>query len=242
MKLKIVNMYPDILNMYGDIGNLKSINQRAKWRGIETEIINFTTDSDENSLDDDVDIILVGGGSDHGQTIVSNHLVKQRNVLENYIEEDKFILAICGSYQMFGNVYIDKDDNSIPCLELFDIETKSGPTRMIGDILIESTLKLEPNTIIGFENHGGETFHNYQALGTVKIGYGNNRQDNLEGMIYKNFIGTYLHGSLLPKNPQLADYIILKALQKKYDIDKLIQLNDIVEFKAHENMKKRLIE
>lgn len=241
MELNIVDMYSDILNMYGDIGNLKCISQRCKWRDIKPNITSFTKNKD-NIIDyDNTDMILIGGGSDKNQTDVSNHLLNQRTQLQEFIDNKGVILAICGSYQMFGNEYYDVNKNKIPCLEIFDIETISNEDRFIGNILIENTLNLDPKTIIGFENHGGRTYHGYDALGEVKIGFGNNNEDKKEGMIYKNFIGTYIHGPFLPKNPHIADYLILNALKQKYDINSLEPIDNTLELQAHNAMVKKLL-
>lgn len=238
MKLNIINMYPDILNLYGDIGNLVSIKQRCLWRNINIKVENFTIDNEPPI--NDADIILVGGGSDRSQDIVSKHLIKHRTSLAEFIEEDKPILAICGSYQMFGEKYLDVNHNNIPCLEIFEIESISKEERLIGNIMIENNLNLSPKELIGFENHGGRTYHNYKALGNVKVGFGNNGEDKKEGMIYKNFIGSYLHGPILPKNSSLSDHIILKALKNKYDINELDKLEDSIEISAHNSIKNKI--
>ena len=256
MKLEIINMYPDILNLYGDIGNLICIQKRCLWRGIEVNIENFTIDSETDV--NNADIILIGGGSDSGQDIISEHIFNQRNNLEKFIEDEKPLLAICGSYQLFGNSYINPYNEKIPCLEIFDIETKSREDRLTGNILISSNLKLEDdfksqtNTqltdIVGFENHGGRSYHNYNTLGSVKVGFGNNGEDGKEGLVYKNFIGTYIHGPFLPKNPYIADYIIFNALKNKYgtellkeNILNLNNIDDAVEVDAHNAMRERLL-
>jgi len=238
MELNIVNMYPDILNLYGDLGNLIAIKQRCFWRDIKTNIKNFTIDN-ENDLKK-ADIILIGGGSDNGQNMVSNHLQIQQNILSEHIEGNKPLLAICGSYQMFGNTYADVDKKRIKCLEIFDIETISEEDRLIGNVIIKNNLDLNTERIIGFENHGGRTFHEYKPLGTVEIGNGNNGKDKTEGMIYKNFIGSYLHGPILPKNPGLADHIILNALKNKYDIKSLSNIDNTIENNAHYAIEKQL--
>jgi CobQ-like glutamine amidotransferase family enzyme len=241
MELNIINMYPDILNMYGDIGNLLCIVKRCQWRGIKVNQIISTLGSNVTINEEDTDMIFIGGGSDNQQSIVSENLIEKRNKLENYIENDGVVLAICGSYQMLGNDYLDVNNENIPCLELLDIKTESKPERLIGNILIENNLNLQPKTVVGFENHGGRTYHKYKPFGTVKLGYGNNGQDNEEGIIYKNIIGSYLHGPLLPKNPHIADYLILKALKNKYELDKLPPLNDNIEIKARTSIAKKLI-
>ena len=241
MELTIVDMYPDILNMYGDIGHVQIVKQRCQWRGINVNIKSFTKGKDNIFFPEETDIVLIGGGSDNGQSIVSQHLLKQRHLLEEYIEMGGVVLAICGSYQMFVNKYIDVDGNPIPCLEIFDIETISSNNRLIGNIVLENNINLNPKTLVGFENHGGRTYHNYKNLGKVKVGHGNNGEDKKEGMVYKNFIGTYLHGPILPKNPQLADNLIFNALNGKYNIKHLEKLNDEIEIMAHQTMVKRLL-
>ena len=239
-ELNVVDMYSDILNIYGDIGNLKCIKKRCEWRGIKFNQKSYSVNHDMDFDYDDIDLILIGGGSDRTQSIVSNDLLKLRQDLENYIENDGVILTICGSYQMFGNEYYDVNGDNISCLEIFDIKTTSQQDRLIGDILIENNLGLEPKEVVGFENHGGRTFHNNKSLGKVISGHGNNDEDNNEGMIYKNFIGTYLHGPFLPKNPHIADYLIFNAMKNKYDVDSIEELNDEIELKAHEVMVNRL--
>ncbi|MBF4468970.1 MAG: glutamine amidotransferase [Methanobrevibacter arboriphilus] len=256
MKLEVVNMYPDILNIYGDIGNLICIKNRCEWRGIDINIKNFTIDKETNL--EDSDMILIGGGSDKGQDIISDHILNQRNSLESFIEAKKPILAICGSYQIFGNYYLNPYNEKIPCLEIFEMETISKKERLTGDILISNNLRSDSlfkskqsynlTDIIGFENHGGRTYHNYDPLGNVKVGFGNNGEDGEEGMIYKNFIGSYLHGPILPKNPHIADYMIFNALKNKYDIDYLNEnilnlkdIDDSIEINAHNIMKNRIL-
>ncbi|WP_066971700.1 type 1 glutamine amidotransferase [Methanobrevibacter filiformis] len=238
MELNIVNMYPDILNLYGDLGNLIAIKQRCLWRNIKVNVENFTIDNETNL--NEADIIVIGGGADTGQNIVSKHLTQHQKVLSEHVEDNKFLLAICGSYQMFGTTYIDANKNKIPCLEIFDIETISEENRLIGNIIIESNLELKNKNIIGFENHGGRTYHDYKSLGRVKLGNGNNGKDKTEGMIYKNFIGSYLHGPLLPKNPELTDHIILNTLKKKYSVDSLSPLNNNIENNAHNAIERQI--
>lgn len=252
LELTVMNMYSDILNTYGDIGNFICINQRIKWRKIGLNIQECTIGQDNDFDWEDIDIILIGGGSDNNQSIVSNHLLEQRAELVEFIENGGVLLAICGSYQMFGNKYLDVDGNDIPCLEVFDIETESLSERLIGDIVISNAINVS-NTVInnnfdfkldslvGFENHGGRSYHNHDPLGYVRVGYGNNGEDNKEGMIYKNFIASYLHGPFLPKNPFIADYMIFNALNRKYSISEIEELDDSIEIDAHKRMLKRLL-
>lgn len=241
MELDIVGMYPHILGMYGDLGNIQIIRQRCQWRGIDVNVHNFTKGMKNNLDIEKTDILLMGGGSDHGQSLVSDHLLKQRDVLQDYIENDGVLLAICGSYQMFGDRYTDSNGDSIPCLEIFDMETRSEDNRLVGNIVLENHIDLNPETLVGFENHGGHTYHEYPTLGRVIFGEGNNGKDGEEGLVYKNFIGTYLHGPVLPKNSHLADRLILNALNNKYGIKRLTELDDKLEQNAHNTMVKRLV-
>ena len=255
-ELEILNMYPDILNLYGDIGNLISIEKRCQWRGIDVNIKNVRV-NDEIDFQT-ADIILIGGGSDNGQTLIFKHIMDCRKHLINFIEEGNVVLGICGSYQIFGNSYVNADNQKIPCLEIFDIETIVSKERFTGNILISNNLNSDSSfnsqtnsnldDIVGFENHGGRIYHNYDVLGEVKVGFGNNGEDGKEGMIYKNFIGSYLHGPLLPKNPHITDHMIFTALKNKYGIkflkDGMSSLGDIddsIEIDAYNSMKQRLL-
>ena len=231
MELTIYHMYPDLLNLYGDIGNIINLKKRCEWRGIKANIVNFTVENDMELAE--ADIFFMGGGSDRGQSIVYSDLTRYRNVLTDAIEDNSVFLAICGGYQLLGESYIDAMGNRIPGLGVLDYTTESEEGRLIGNVIIKNHLKLNPETFVGFENHGGRTYHDYDTLGTILTGNGNNGKDNLEGMIYKNCIGTYLHGPVLPKNPHLTDHIILSALKRKYDIKNLEQIDDNLEYNAH---------
>ena len=237
MKLNIVHLYPDLLNLYGDTGNVKCLTKRIRDRGIA---VNLTTFNEENDVNlSEGDIFFMGGGSDRSQQLVYKHFLEHKDILKRLIEEDKVVLAVCGGYQLLGSEYIDRDGNVLPGLGILDYTSKSGKgKRIIGNIIIKSSLNINPKTIVGFENHGGRTFSNYSALGDVLCGLGNNDTDKKEGVVYRNFVGTYLHGPVLPKNPHLADYLILKALQNKYDISTLEELDDSIEMNAHKKILK----
>ena len=236
MELKIYHMYPDLLNLYGDLGNVTCLKQRCQWRGIDVEVVGFSMNQ-EVPLNEG-DLFFIGGGSDRGQNIVYSHLLKYTREMGDLIEDGAPVLAICGGYQLLGEKYIDADGNDVPGLGIFDYQTHSEEGRLIGNIIIENSLGLSPKTLVGFENHGGRTYHDHQALGKVRVGYGNNGKDREEGMVYQNCIGTYLHGPLLPKNPHLADYLILKALERKYCLKELSSLEDHLELAAHEKVLK----
>jgi CobQ-like glutamine amidotransferase family enzyme len=237
MELNIYHMYPDILNLYGDIGNVICLKRRCEWRGITPNIINFSLNDEKHDLSEG-DIFFIGGGSDRGQSIVYSDFLKYKDPFKDIIEDYGVVLAICGGYQLLGEKYIDNEGKEVSGLDIFDYSTVSEEGRLIGNVIIENQLGLTPKTIVGFENHGGRTYSNYKPLGLVKSGYGNNGKDKKEGIVYKNCIGTYLHGPILPKNPHLADYLILKALQRKYEVERLQSLNDDFENLAHKKVIK----
>lgn len=237
MELNIYHMYPDILNLYGDIGNVICLKRRCEWRGITPNIINFSLNDEKHDLSKG-DIFFIGGGSDRGQSIVYSDFLKYKDSFKEIIEDYGVVLAICGGYQLLGEKYIDNEGKEVPGLGIFNYSTVSEEGRLIGNVVIENKLGLTPKTIVGFENHGGRTYSDYKPLGLIKSGYGNNGKDRKEGIVYKNCIGTYLHGPVLPKNPHLADYLILKALQRKYEIERLQDLNDIFENLAHKKVIK----
>lgn len=212
MKLTIGHLYPDLLNLYGDRGNIQCLMKRCLWRGIEAETIAFELD---DKIDfSNLDIVLLGGGSDREQMLVCEKLKEIQKDFKEYVEQDGVVIAICGGYQLLGNYY-KTEEGIIEGLSLVDMYTEQGENRLIDNIVLQSELFDMP--IVGFENHGGRTFiGENKPLGKVLYGSGNDGKSGYEGVVYKNVIGTYLHGPLLPKNPQLADELILRALRKKY--------------------------
>ena len=212
MKLTIGHLYPDLLNLYGDRGNIQCLMKRCLWRGIEAETIAFELD---DKIDfSNLDIVLLGGGSDREQMLVCEKLKEIQKDFKEYVEQDGVVIAICGGYQLLGNYY-KTEEGIIERLSLVDMYTEQGENRLIDNIVLQSELFDMP--IVGFENHGGRTFiGENKPLGKVLYGSGNDGKSGYEGVVYKNVIGTYLHGPLLPKNPQLADELILRALKKKY--------------------------
>lgn len=239
MELKILHMYPDLLNLYGDRGNVMIIEKRARWRRIPVEIRKFTKDKEEDL--EEADIIFIGGGSDREQEILFSHILKFKKTIKDLIEDGLPLLGVCGGYQLLGEYYIDAHGRKIEGLSLLNFYTQGEGGRLIGNILIETDLPIYPKTLVGFENHGGRTYHNYKPLGRVIKGYGNNGKDGYEGLVYKNCIGTYLHGPILSKNPHLADFLIKSALERKYKGEiSLEPLCDKEEFLAHNNIIKLL--
>lgn len=210
--LRILQLYPNDMNIYGDWGNVLTLKKRIEWHGYEPELLEYNPG---DSFPKDIDIIVGGGGQDSGQLVIQNDLQIIGPQLQALADQDTPMLIICGLYQLFGNFFKTKDGSVIPGVGIFDIETHAGPERLIGNIVTRSELFGE---IVGYENHSGQTFltTNVLPLGTVIRGAGNNGHDEFEGAIYNNVIGSYLHGSLLPKNPKIADWLIEKAAAKKY--------------------------
>lgn len=239
MQLNICHLYPDLLNVYGDVGNVLILKHRASLRGIDVNIIN---NSIGDSLDkDNIDIIFFGGGQDFEQSIVSDDLNNVKKVpLTEYVEEGKVLLAICGGYQLLGKYYTAPNGEKIEGLGILDIYTEGGDTRFIGNTEIYNADFKE--TYVGFENHSGRTYiNNHKPLGKCIHGYGNNGSDGYEGCIYKNTFGSYFHGSFLSKNPEFADRLLTLALQKKYgDNVTLEPLKDEFELKAKQSIIERL--
>lgn len=200
------------MNIYGDWGNVLTVMQRAKWHGYDVVLHEYNPG---DAFPKDVDIVMGGGGQDSGQDVIQEDLLNIESKLKNLADNGTPMLVICGLYQLFGHFFRTKDGHEIKGIHIFDIETHGGPERMIGNIITESD---EFGTIIGYENHSGQTFlgKDAQPLGKVSKGAGNNGQDEYEGARYRNVIGSYLHGSLLPKNPVIADWLIEKAVENKY--------------------------
>lgn len=210
--LNIVQLYPRDMNIYGDWGNVLTVMRRAQWHGYETVLHEYNPG---DAFPADADIIIGGGGQDAGQDKIQADLLKLAPRLQELVQADTPMLVICGLYQMFGNFFRTKDGHEIKGIGVFNLETHGGPERMIGNIVTNSP---EFGEIIGYENHSGQTFLSagVQPLGKVIKGAGNNGQDEYEGARVRNVIGSYMHGSLLPKNPAIADWLIEKAASKKY--------------------------
>ncbi|MEE1043232.1 MAG: glutamine amidotransferase, partial [Clostridia bacterium] len=213
MELKIAHLYPELLNLYGDKGNIVSMTKRAEWRNIKVSVREYNI-NDEIDFDN-TDILFIGGGSDKEQLVVAKKLCEFKDKFKDYVENNGVVVAICGGFQLMGKYYKMKDD-TVEGLGILDMYSEYNESRLTGDIIVETDFLDYP--VVGFENHAGRTFiNNHSPLGKVLYGNGNNENDGVEGVMYKNLLGTYLHGPLLPKNPQLCDYIIKKALQNKYN-------------------------
>lgn len=232
MELNICHLYPDLLNVYGDMGNILILKYRAEKRGIKVNILNISINDTFNPHE--YDIVFFGGGQDYEQSIVSQDLINHKsNSIKDYIENEKVFLAICGGYQLLGNYYTTPEGEKLKGLGILDIYSEGGSVRFIGNTIIYNEIFNE--TYVGFENHSGRTYiGNLKPLGKTIVGYGNNGEDGYEGCIYKNTFCSYFHGSLLSKNPELADRLITTALNKKYENITLAPINDNYENKAKE--------
>lgn len=236
MELKICHVYPDALNLYGDRGNIQCFRKRLEWRGMEAEVIPFLS-GDEIDFTK-LDIVLLGGGSDREQELVCQYMKAIKSDFKDYVEDNGVVLAVCGGYQLLGKYY-RTEKKLIEGLEILDIYTEWEPERLIRNIILNSPLVETP--IVGFENHGGRTYiGGHTPLGKVFFGLGNTGKSGYEGVVYKNVIATYLHGPLLPKNPQVCDWLLERALKRKYgDFVKLEPLPDELEHKANGYMVER---
>lgn len=236
MKLTIYHLYPDLLDLYGDRGNILALAARCRWRGIEVDIRRVSLG---DPIDfSEADIVVLGGGSDREQSILVEDLSSRGTELRDGIEDGLVLLTICGGYQLLGQYYQTGEGKKIPGMGILDLYTVAGNKRLIGNVIVEideGEYSQKLNTLVGFENHSGKTYlgPNLKPLGKVLRGYGNNGEDQREGVRYKNVFGTYLHGPLLPKNPHLADSLIELGLERRGNVSKLSPLGDNVEIVAH---------
>jgi CobQ-like glutamine amidotransferase family enzyme len=236
LSITIGHLYADLMNIYGDNGNIIALKKRLEWRGIECKVINITTKEPLKS--GTVDLYFFGGGQDGAQNVVAADLSSElkADAIKKDIERGVPLLSICGGYQLLGDYYQPHEGPKLPGISVFPAYTEASFDRMIDNIVIETE---EFGTLVGFENHSGKTFLKKGAipLGKVIYGSGNNGEDKLEGCRYKNAIGCYMHGSLLPKNPKLADWLIMKALEIKYKKKVTLEpLNDELESKAQNSI------
>lgn len=241
MKLKICHMYNDVLNLYGDRGNIICMRKRLNWRGIDAEIVKLPVG--EFSTLADCDIVFIGGGQDFEQEVLLDdlHRGKDREI-KAAIEDGVTFLTICGGYQMMGSYYETYDHVRCDFIGAVDFHTVGSRQRMIGNYKFRCSDSAGGSTVVGFENHSGKTWlgSGVEQLGHVLAGFGNNGEDGTEGVHYKNLIGTYSHGPLLPKNPEFCDRLLLGALSRKYGITELEKLNDTAETAAHDAMCRKI--
>lgn len=243
----IAHMLPDLLNLYGDGGNVRILEQRLRWRGIPVEVRRI---QHGEAVDfSQVDLVFMGGGPDREQKLASEQLLAMRDELAAYVEGDGPLLAICGGYQILGRQWLWGDE-LVPGLGLIDMETRRPGTsadRLIDNMVLESPLAAHP--VVGYENHAGRTYlgEGVEGFGRVvsSCGHGNNDDDRVEGARYKNVVGTYSHGPLLSKNPEVADWLLAHALERRAErtgtpAADLAPLDDSAELAANASMVKRL--
>ena len=279
-EIKLLYLYPDMLELYGDYGNIQVIKYRLEKRGFNLIVDKYCI-GDEAPDFTSYDIVFAGGGADNEQSILSKDLIKYKDNIKEAVEKGVFFLLICGAYQLFGKYYKGVEGNIIPGLEVFDYYTVAEPDRKkrcIGNIVLSVNLnqfnenninlKLEKNEkekieftdennanqdnimdessiktqVIGFENHGGQTFNVETPFGKVLYGNGNKFGDIEEGFFKENVIGTYLHGPLLSKNPEISDYIISYCLNRKYNEEVEIEkLDDSFEEKCRAQLLEKFL-
>src|SRR5689334_11394333 len=230
------------MSVYGDRGNVLALQRRAAWRGIPLTVVELGVD--DTLAPDDVDLIFFGGGQDREQAVVSADFLRQKAfAVVEAVEDGAALLSVCGGYQLLGASYTTVDGQELPGAGLFDVRSVPGPRRHIGNVLIETNLSGEARTLVGFENHSGRTYlgRAVRPLGHVVVGAGNNGEDGTEGAVYKGAIGCYLHGSLLPKNPWLADRLLSHALSHRLGTAvRLEPLDDRLEQEAHSAVVTRI--
>lgn len=240
--LRICHLYPDLLNLYGDRGNVLCLQQRLLWRGIGSEVV--PVGRGEVLKASEFDLFFIGGGQDFEQTILMEDLKQQKAAeLKAAAEDGKAFLCICGGYQLMGEYYKTATGDELEYLGICGLHTEAAQdgNRLIGDLVYElsgATPGAEQEAavqVVGFENHGGRTYlhEGVKPLGKVVAGFGNNGKDGTEGVHDRNIFGTYAHGPVAPKNPALADAVLLAALQRKYGCATLPPLPDEVELRAH---------
>ncbi len=230
MDLRIAHLYAHFLNIYGDRGNIITMVQRAKWRGID--VVVQPIGLGEKVDPDYFDFYFIGGGQDKQQQTIAEDLVLRSSELHKAVDSGAVILSICGGYQLLGHYYQPHEGPQLKGISLIDAHTVAGNRRMIGNVVVKRD---DGSTLVGFENHSGKTFlgADLKPLGKTTVGNGNNGDDLFEGAVSGTVYGTYLHGSILPKNPHFADELLTKALSRRHGALTLQPLNDSAEEAAH---------
>lgn len=241
-RLRIGQLYPREMSIYGDRGNILALVQRARLRDIDVEVVPVERGGPGPG---DVDLYFIGGGQDLDQDLVAADLAtEKRDALRAAVDDGAVLLAVCGGYQLLGSHYVAVSGKELPGLGLLDLRTEAGPTRFIGNVVLEAEgLGLEPSTIVGFENHAGRTHlgPGLAPLGRCLVGHGNNGDDGMEGARQGTVFGTYVHGSLLPKNPQLTDHLLQLAARRTRPGYELAPAPADEEMRAHAAMRDRIM-
>jgi lipid II isoglutaminyl synthase (glutamine-hydrolysing) len=248
-RLRIVHLFPDLLSVYGDTGNVATLVVRARHRGIAVEVDRLRSDAARIAT---ADVYVIGGGQDRDQAAVDMALRRLGDGLLGEIEAGAAILAVCGGYQSLGHSFRTSQGRLLQGPGIFDVTTRGGPTRFVGPVvadLDETWIRGSRRTIVGFENHSGRTTlgPGAEPLATVEIGFGNNGRDGSEGLLAVPGsgglrglrIGTYLHGPLLPRNPHLADALLAAGLARTGQPTALAELDDTEEWAAHDRFVER---
>ena len=241
MELKICHLYPDIMNLYGDRGNVLCMQKRLQWRGIESIVEKRPLGSDISLSG--FDFVFIGSGQDFDQQLLLEDLRSGRAAeLKAAINDGMPVLAISGGFELLGNYIQDEKGKRNDFVGALDMYTENGKDRLTGNYKFKCAEDCGGSIVVGFENHSGRTYlgEGLQPLGKVLSGSGNNGEDGTEGARYKNVFGTYSHGPVLPKNPQVCDMILLSALERKYGNIELQPLNDEAENQAHDEMCSRI--
>ena len=240
MNLKILWMYHDLMDLYGDKGNAEVLRRRAEKRGIEVQLDTCTIGEEKNI--DEYDLFFLGGGADKEQNLIFADLLQRKQSIQTAMDHKTAFLLICGGYQLFGQYYKDQDGNVIEGLKFFDYYTVAGnrDERCIGNIAVETTMDGKTFKAVGFENHGGQTKNVSTPFAKVLSGHGNEMHSGYEGFMNEQVLATYMHGPLLPKNPDIADAILKRALKKRYGEVALEPLDDTIEYQAQNVMLERL--
>ncbi len=251
--LTIAWLYPSIMSQYGDRGNVTCLVQRCGWRGIDVTVREL--EKGDPVRPNEADILLMGGGADSHQRLIAEDLLKVKgDGVRQAVDEGAAALMVCGAYQLWGQYYRPYRGDDLPGLGIFNAYTvhraaqidarletvaEAGAVRSVENLVVQ----WGPHTLVGFENHGGRTYLNpdAQPLGRVLAGGGNNSEDGWEGCVYKNAIGTYLHGSVLPKNPHLADFLVAAALRRRYGEADLEPLDDRLELESNRRVVQRIL-
>lgn len=241
MKLNICWMYHDLMDLYGDKGNIQVLKMRCLDRNIECNV--DTCSIGEKKDLSEYDLLFIGGGADKEQSILVDDLLSRKENIQKAMDSNTFILLICGGYQMFGQYYLNGDGEKVNGLGFFDYYTESASRdiRCIGNIVVEANIDGKTVSVVGFENHGGQTKSVSSPFGKVIKGQGNYFHSDFEGFYNGKVLGTYMHGPLLPKNPEIADFVISKALSRRYENVVLEPLDDTLEIKAHDVMVARIL-
>ena len=240
-ELKICHLYPDVLNLYGDGGNILCMKRRLLWRGVGAEVTKLPIGASGSLAP--YDLVFIGGGQDFEQQVLLEDLHRGRDrEIRAAVEDGVVFLTICGGDQMMGHWYETYDGKRCDFIGAIDLTTVGGKKRMIGNYKFACTPSAGGSTVVGFENHSGRTYlgAGLEPLGKVLAGFGNNGEDGTEGAHYKNLFGTYSHGPMLPKNPSFCDMLLAAALERKYGRCELAPLDDAAEQAAHDEISARI--